>query len=292
MSKPFDPKEYLRNIVEQAVRDPIEVRRPQLNLKNVYSEDSVLCFLSDTHDGKITPTFNPEIFEYRIKEYFEYVKNLCVDLKVKNLHVALAGDIIDGNSIYPGQAFHIAMPAVKQYLHASKVISENLVTLLSTRLKNIKVYGLIGNHARIGKKGEEPFLNSWEYAMYHHMQAYFRKQNDINVDICEDWYKIIDINEFNVMLTHGDAIQGGALASIKNAAMKWAATMNEHWDVLVMGHFHNNYKFPVGNRMVYGNGTLVSDDEYSKRVIKEEHPPSQKILIFTKGQIQEIDYKF
>lgn len=269
--------EHLATVIEEALEEPLPAGKCPPR-KASHTQCELAVFLSDLHVGKATDTYDRSVFIARMDQLEHYLVGEIKKHKPAKIHVILGGDIVDGDDIYPGHATHIEVDVVQQYFWAAHHISRMLLKLSAHG--HLYVPCIMGNHGRIGQKGEKHVLANWDYLLYRYMQADLKATKHIHFLVARGWGMEYDIAGKKFFLTHGDAIAGGGSPNtLMNAAIKWAAAIPSQWDVLLQGHFHYPYQIAIGRRTILGNGTMVSSDDWALRVLKQWVEPSQKVLL-------------
>lgn len=236
--------------------------------------------LGDSHVGKLTSSYNVEVWQERLAVWEHAVTELLHEHQPERLIVPLLGDIVDGESIYPGHVFNLEMSVVRQYVTASTCIAQTL-NRIST-LIDVEVPSVAGNHGRNGRKGESPDLTNWDHVMYLHMDALLLNNPAVSVRIIEDWYTTVPVYDRILFITHGAAIRGeGSMNSLANSALKWQVSLPEVWTDGLIGHFHCPHSIGIGPGSLYVNGSFVSGDKFAERDLKKMSSPSQKVLMFS-----------
>lgn len=282
----------LRSSLEGLIK-PFKV--PQLILNKTKSKNSLALLVSDVHVGKKTKSYDSLVFKNRLAELLRESLDLIKIHSPKEFVLILNGDIIDGEAIFPSHPYEIEMPSSDQYFLAAQAFGWMIQELAKHTF--VRVIGQCGNHGRMGRKSELPYTSNWEYLLYHFIEVAMKSLVDANrvkFELPSYWYSIHTIQDSRFLITHGDAIKGGgSLGSVRGATVKWAVAIEDDWDIVCMGHFHAPYEMTFVGKRVVGNGTFVSDDDYSIREIKERVLPSQTfILVKPKNQMYVMNYRF
>lgn len=287
-SKYLEAREHLSNLISEAMEAPLDPPKPEPKKRFHRPEfaSEIIAVGSDWHVGKKTASYNLDIFNKRARQYGAHLVQLCKEVRPLVFHFAPIGDIVDGADIYPGQVHHIEVPEVQQKFIAANAIAE-ILRDLSPHVPLIEVPCIVGNHGRMGRKGEGHPLSNWDYLVYRYAQALTVNLKNVRWKIALDtkdtgeaWYLIHKVSGRPVLFMHGDALSGsGTPNAILAAATKWAHSMEEPWEIAMLGHFHWAYDMELpGGRRVLGNSTLVSGDDFTLRVIKTKTTISQKVI--------------
>ena len=229
---------------------------------------STVMFISDLHVGKKTPTYDMEVFERRMKQFFnqfeEFKTTVNKSYKMPDLHIVLLGDMLDGEDIYPGQAFDLDVDLEEAMDKSLDILSAFVVSLLD-RFEEVHIYGVIGNHGRSNWRGRA----NWDSIFYKRLQDRFSLIDGIYFDV-GGWFKNIKVRNTRILAIHGDQInmyQNIPIYGIVQKAMRWySGGMDEQFDIVAMGHFHTTFSFDWNNLMLLCNGTFLTDDDYTRKL--------------------------
>ena len=237
-------------------------------------------FLSDWHWGEVVNPeevnqlneYNVEIAEKRSKKCFlEFDKIFFEDTNRDwdGLVILLGGDMVSGD-IHEELAITNEKPILDCILDCSKAISAG-IELLSSRIENIMVFGVVGNHGRSTKKPrfKQRVVTNYDWMIYSLVERHFKDNKCINFHIPKSSDCYYEIYDTKYLLTHGDQLGGkttdpilGAMASISAGDKKRRQRQEGEgnpFDILVCGHWHQLGMLP--KRII--NGNLKGVDEYS-----------------------------
>ena len=112
------------------------------------SEESYVLFLSDIHVGSVN------FLEEEFNRFLSWLNGEIGDSKQKEIvnkiqYIFIAGDLVDGVGIYPGQVEELAIPDIKEQY-------KKLVEYLIRIPKNIKVIICPGNHDAVRLAEPQP----------------------------------------------------------------------------------------------------------------------------------------
>lgn len=288
-SAPLENYKYRKHFEELvcklyvALRQPLRV--PEYKPLPPFTRETpeILALVSDIHVGKLTESYNLKVLSRRLLDYERYLISEIVRTQTPILHLALIGDIVDGDDIFPGHAFAVEVPTIQQYFIAADLFAR-MISRLSGYCK-IKVPCVPGNHGRQGRKGEKPVLSNWDYLVYKLLEREL-SQND-RVTFCypegHKFYIRYPVAGSRFLLMHGHAIEGaGSKNTLVSAALKWRNSI-PNWDYIAFGHWHSDDMISVGDTKIFCNGTSTSGDSFSEEVVKTVNSPSQKVLVLYPG---------
>lgn len=267
----FDPKP----LIEKPSIGPLDDR---------VVEEAVLV-LSDIHFGKKTDTFNYQVLGDRFTKLHYAIARIVGLLrkgyKITKLNVFLLGDVVDGDMIYPGQAHSIEMPVIDQIYQLGFPMLRDFFLLMTKLFKTVEVHCIYGNHGRVNKYASRK--TNFDYVLYKQLEVYFRNYPCLVFHVYDDWKAVVSIQGHKFLITHGDAVSGGSygipLYGLIAALMRWATTIPDDFEYMVVGHFHSaNILHWTKDLTLITNGTFVSSDDFAMRVLKIESNPSQQFF--------------
>jgi hypothetical protein len=256
------------------------------------TEEALLLF-SDAQIGEnITLEDTNGIGEYNIHIFKERMDRLVKDIReltyihqlahrIDTLNIFMLGDNVDGIGIYPGQVHHLDALVIDQMLIGSEKIAESLLKLLGT-FKKIKITGIVGNHGRIGRKGENPSYVNFDYLLYKMLERLLINYKDrIEWHIPKSNWTLTNIGNAGFLLLHGDTIKawnGIPYYGIDRAdarLTKMLAAFGKTYQYLCLGHHHNpgDVDSPNGEKIL--NGTMVGGSSFSINQLHTTSRPSQ-----------------
>ena len=246
------------------------------------SESEAILILSDWHIGVEinTPSnvFNIEVAKERVDKLIKETIKHCKNNNVTKLHVALAGDLVQG-IIHVNSRLRQNENIINQVLIASELVTD-LIASLSQSIRRIEVYNVNGNHGRVNANIKESLdEENFESLVYEIVKLKLdiikeRERIAYNVHFNENEFN--DISLINVMnkkvaVSHGhkDRKQNTALDKLNHLLDEYR--VNE----LITGHFHN---VRLGDGVTV-NGALSGSDDFaqSKRF---NNNPSQILKIY------------
>lgn len=273
-----------------APKAPSRLRERRRNTGEV-----AVAVCSDWHYGAITPDFNSEVAEQRIRTLAGKIRTLTAiqraDHPVRHLRVWMLGDMVAGENIFPGQAWEIDASVIDQSFGVARVIRDFLGEL-SGDFESIHVVGLPGNHGRLGTKHNpyHPDSNADRVAYLAAMEATARIPNIgwtiASTEGGESGRILVDrIGQYACLLTHGDLFRGGnsfaglPYYSFASKALKWrdmslAGQMPPFTD-LACGHWHRTVSVEIGTMTLRVCGTLQTFDPFSRETIAAATRPAQ-----------------
>ena len=295
-----DRTEALMAAVHQAMSDSIAgldippVAPPKKDRRTKGEEIAVLL-LSDWQLGKHTPTYSSETCEERIAVLRDKVDRLVeiqrADHPVKRIALFLLGDMIEGELIFPGQAWQIDSSLFQQVAVDGPRILGDTVRWAQSRFEEVEVHAVPGNHGHLGgraRKEMHPESNG-DRMLYE-----FTRQlvPEVNWHIARDWWAVADLGEkCRFLLLHGDQVRGyngipwyGWMRKV----MAWSS-LTKIWpdmafDHVAAGHFHTPVSLYVNGRRIWINASTESHNPYALEQLAAAGEPAQWLLFAKPGQ--------
>lgn len=234
-------------------------------------ECSIVLNISDIHVGKQTESFNFDKLTERVYYMFTEAANEVKTLKklktVNAVHLNFIGDIIDNDSLYPTQPHHVdhekAGHATKQIKVATQLFTEAIKSFYKEVKVPIVVNAVKGNHGRISKFTNES--NNYDIMFYNSLEISLDSNKWITFNISNDFYNLVNIENHGFLLNHGNGVkmyQNIPWYGLVQRCMRWAGSMSQSFDYMIVGHFHTNGEQEWNDKIIFMNGTAVTDDKF------------------------------
>lgn len=274
------------------------------------TKEIAVLHISDTQIGKVTASYNSKVAVERLMDLARTVVHIAEVRRqaadIDEVHLALGGDMVEGELIFPHQPHLIDQSVFDQALLTTPLIIAEVIKLLLANFKRVKVYGVAGNHGRTGKKGDAAHPRSnWDRVVYqtlHHLffgpPAMPRKDPELKrleIVVPEEFYYVDRVFDWGLLFVHGHQIRGGNGGGFPytGATKKvggWADAIPQAWDYLYFGHFHNYTQGTISTRMWFCNGTTESDNDYACEDLAVIGFPMQRLQFFTAARGMIADY--
>lgn len=208
--------EVVGDRIVQAVREmdkkiPPVVPPKKVVPKGLTEEDAVLV-ISDVQAGLTTSAketgglgeFNTPILLKQVEALGNAVESIMkYHVNIKNLHIWFNGDIIEGEDIFPGQLREIDMNIVEQISFCVEHFAR-LIYRLSHLFESVSCTGTVGNHGRIGRKGEHSPMANFDYLTYKWLAERTKSIPHVSWTIPETWWLINEVQGWRFLQVHGD----------------------------------------------------------------------------------------
>lgn len=267
---------------------PSEVPAPKQDRRKAKPEVALL-HLSDWQWGKATHSYNSEVALERVRLLAERVVHIAeierADHPVRECHVLLGGDFVEGVAIFPGQPFEVDSTLFRQMFSVVGAGEELLRTLLAT-FEHVHCWEEPGNHGRLGRRGDHPEEDSADLILYRLIRerlAAHEKDGRLVWHETQGWHSIVEIGSYRALLVHGDEIKsfGGQTPAfgIAKKVNAWATGVVAPFTDCYMGHWHQPLVVPLahGRGRVFVNPSLESDNVYAQEFVGATGTPGQRL---------------
>jgi hypothetical protein len=245
----------------------------------------VLIHTTDWQLGKRTADYNVETCGKRIDQLIAKALDLTEIQRahhpVRECHLMLGGDMVEGLTIFPGQAFEVEAHLYEQLFEVSRII-ERVVRTLAREFDKVHVTCEFGNHGRLGKKGEMPAHDNIDAVSYKIAQDRTDDLKNVTWTLSGNWYQMVTIGNYSALLVHGDEIKsfGGNTPAfgILRKCNAWATGVVPAFHDVYMGHFHTPMSLTMANGgRIFVTGSPESMSVYAAEFIAAKGRPSQRV---------------
>lgn len=269
-------------LIEAANIAPLKDYSNMLSFSGAASNEEAVLLLSDWHYGQVSNniwnSYNVDICMRRVSELFDKVVGALHNHSVKQLHIVLLGDFVQG-AIHTGCRVASEENTCEQLMHVSEILA-NFINELSSYVNNINVYSTYGNHARtIQKKDDSIHADNMERIIPWWIKQRLINNNRVTI-IDSEYYEFIyfDVCGYNIVCTHGDLDKFKDISVTINSI--FSKKFGKAIDYTFSGdkhHIESFEQFGIESTLV---GSLCGTDEYAnnKRLYSS---PTQTLCIFT-----------
>ncbi len=247
--------------------------------------EAALVHLTDWQVGKRTHSYDMAKAADRVRQAVTRTVELAEIQRshhpVRDCHVMLGGDMVEGTSIFPGQAFEVEAAGFEQLVTTSAMI-ESAVAFLLGHFETVTVWEEIGNHGRIGRKGDSPHGDNIDRMAYTLARARVADRRLTWNPWAGGLGTHVTIGTYVALLAHGDEIKsfGGNTPAfgILRKCNAWATGVVAPFKDVYLGHFHHAMSLSMANGgRVFVTGSPESDNEYAREFVAATSQPSQRL---------------
>lgn len=253
----------------------------------------VVLDISDVHAGEmVRPEEVGGLNRYDVDEFRRRAAVLVaralevLDLhRPHRLHVHLLGDIVTGERIYPGQAWHLDAPLLRQVFEAEEVLAA-VIARLAEAVPEVRVHCVAGNHGRLGRPGEYHPATNADVLVYTLLARRLSEHPRVRVVASESpWaaYEVPELGGQRHLLLHGDGIRSNLSLpyyGLDRAAREWTRTAGLALHYVHVGHFHRAAELRLPRGELLANGSWVGATPHSLRQFREALVPEQRLHVF------------
>jgi hypothetical protein len=247
--------------------------------------EHVLIHPTDWQLGKKTAGYDIDTCSRRMEQFTEKVIELTelqrTHHPVRECTIMFGGDMVEGISIFPGQAWEVEAHLFQQLFETVR-IEEMIVRTLANVFEKVHVVCEYGNHGRLGRKGELPANDNIDAISYKIASERTKDLKNVTWQMSPDWYQIVTIGNYKALLVHGDEIKsfGGNTPAfgILRKCNAWATGVVPEFHDVYMGHFHSPMTLTMANGgRIFVTGSPESDSVYAAEFIAAKGKPSQRL---------------
>jgi len=271
------------------VPKPVFKKTSQKHIK--HADEDVGLILSDAHIGHHhtfeetggISEYNIDVFKKRMHNLMAATKDITeLHSKLYNLpvlHIFSLGDIVAGmNSVGAWSPTYINLPIYDQVIIGVESIAEAIYYWLGM-FKEIRFYGIVGNHGRCAPSGVEKEYVNWDLICYRFLEARFKDNPRVIFNVPLQWWIMTRIRNHNFLMVHGDSIRGtNPLKKLIELEEKMTGILKKMPDYTLAAHFHCPGEISTNHGRVIISGSFVGSDIYSLKDLKSSVRPEQKIF--------------
>lgn len=267
-----------------------------------------VLLLGDLHYGEIVDPskvfglneYTPNIAESRLQTIITNTIDILFhqldNAPYPGLCLALLGDMISG-TIHDELSITNEMPIMPMVVNACNVLSAAISTLLDY-FHQLFIPCVIGNHGRntIKPMAKLACHTSFDWLIYQMLEQHFQHDPRVTFAIPNGTDYYFELGGTQFRLTHGNNYRGGtgfqgAMPPIMRGSLKTklaAMSYNKPYDVLLMGHFHQQMYLSG----VVVNGSIKGYDEFAMQQQFQYEPPQQALFVVHPEQDRLYQYQF
>lgn len=209
----------------------------------------------------------------RLQKYANTVRKLAALYNVSNIIVALTGDIINSDRRLD-EKLNMATNRTKASIIATQILYHFLQDI--NRVANLKIVSVSGNESRINEEwgmSEMTMSDNYDYLVFNMLKMLFKDSKGIDFLEGDPVEQVINVNNSNILITHGTGIKEGQSA-MQQVFGKYAAK-GILLDYAIFGHIHFTNITDIYSR----SGSLIGNNVYSDRVLNLITKASQVVHI-------------
>lgn len=277
--------------VAEVERNPI-VELPPIKLfhykspqKKAGDEEIAILHTGDGHADKITKSFNKEVYRKRMETMFYSVMTI-INLHrnmypIRKLYIFNTGDNAQGENPFQGSTVGaVSMGARDQIKKLAAPTWNDVIGSFRQEFEEVEFHAVPGNH---GHDKGAPETSSYDLLLYDILEAGIGKEKGISINVHDDWWAMVDIENWKHFLFHGDGIpcqQGVPFFALDKKLKSWHMQFGG-FSYAYGGHFHKRHTDEISSVLEYFMvGSLTSDDDWALKKLGISSNPSQSLYGF------------
>lgn len=252
--------------------------------------EHALIVTSDWQGSKVTPTYNSEVMERRVRQFFDksFALTRLHGAPVQDATIVFGGDMVEGLFNFPTQPFEIDASLFEQYVRVSRLIVD-VVRMTLANYRHVTVVPEWGNHGRIGSKRDAvPRSDNVDRMCYELARQLLAGEPRLTWQECPEDVQRLTIGNYRALVIHGDEIGRtgyAAAGTIVKHIHQWKSGAyrvdGDPWPFrdVYTHHYHTHAEFPLadGEGAVFQTGSTESDNRYAAVGLASAAKPSQRL---------------
>lgn len=264
---------------------------PKLKPIGQMSPEVALWDTGDWQYSKVSPSYNSEVADRRVRQFVEKCINLTnihrKGIPVNDCVIVFGGDMVEGLFNFPTQPFEIDATLFEQYVRVSRLCVEVVKSALAT-YGHVTVVPEWGNHGRIGSKRDAVVRSdNIDRMCFELAKQLLENEPRLTWQDCPEDVQRLVIGNYSALVMHGDEFgRTGfvAPASFVQHVNRWASGAyrvdGKPWKFTDV-YTHHNHTFgelPLANGegSVFWNGSTESDNRYANIGMASTALPAQR----------------
>jgi hypothetical protein len=290
--------------VRESLQEPPDLvipPRPPADRRRKAPVEEAFLHVSDTQLGKRTETYSSTVCRMRLEMLTEKVIEITrmrrSAAKVETIHVLLGGDMVEGETIFGGQAWECDADLMSQAVMDGPAMISRMLLQLAQEFRFVKVACVPGNHGRNGSKYQQVSKRTnWDTVFYRVASLMTLGPEDaprsadlakrLTFEIPDSFWAVQNVAGWGVLGVHGDQIRGGFAGfpyyGTAKKAWGWIDSIPAEWTYLAFGHFHTYAMGVLNKRIFLANGTTECGNVYAQEQLAASGDPCQRLAFFNR----------
>lgn len=240
---------------------------------------AMIVHLTDTHFNELVNIegnkYDFQIASKRLQKFAEHAKKQAKLYKVKNILVAITGDLMNSDRRLD-EMLSMATNRAK-----ATFLSVNLLSHFVRDLNNVghvNVACVTGNESRVKEHNgwtDITASDNYDYTIYEMMRLLYEGKKGVSFIDC-GLEVVVNIGTKNVLLIHGHQLKGLNDTSVAKLVSKYV-NKGTHIDFVICGHKHHCI---IGEFYAQA-GSIVGANSYSDNALNLSGRASQNVYIYT-----------
>jgi len=285
--------ELIGERLEQTISALPEVKElvfPDVVIKTRQPEE-INIMLSDIHCGlKVGQedsgglgSYDTTVFEKRLDYFMRSIVSILEihrSIECPAINIFNIGDMVDGANVYPGHQRQSELHAADQTVYLSNKLAMLYLFIKSLGPWDVNIYSVVGNHGRVGKKGEENPLNNFDYITYEMIRLLCRRNENLHIHNARSWYMPVERRGVRIHVNHGADVRSWmnlpyyGLERCRARTGEMFRQLGADFDLYLFGHFHT----PAVLGSIILNGAWPGGTEFSMKSLQLNTSPCQMMF--------------
>ncbi len=268
------------DVVKEYVPYP-EFKIKPFNIAKVQRDEEDMGIIwADGHAGRITDSFNDEIYKQRFEHFLNSVMNIInLHRPIRNAYILDVGDDVQGENIKQGTTIGSAMLSAEQQIYDLALPTQSrFIVSVKQGVQEVQVTKTRGNHGFYDKV--TPKSTNWDIFLGKALQSSLQNQKGITINVSDQFYAVTTIRGFRFFQMHGDQVisqQGIPFFALRRKYQEYFALWNFHY--AYNGHWHSSGHDAVNSLADYTMcPPLVTGDEWSLEKVGRASRPIQLVF--------------
>ena len=247
--------------------------------------DLQLGMCVNTRDTTDLGGYNFEIFVQRLERLKKTIITVAEEQRlvrpIKNLIIFGLGDFVEGENIFPAQALFLDMNASDQFIRGAQEIGK-FIRDLACYFENVVMYGVWGNHGRLGRKGHNHPRSNLDYLLLRVLQLHTKDIKNVQIFVSEGPLMAVKIFNQVHLLRHGDdtgSWMGIPFYGMERDTLKHSNLIRMPIDHAHVGHHHRRASWEVSVMSIHMNGSFCGPTPFGVNQMKMADRPCQNLFM-------------
>ena len=284
--------DMIRDSIPGFAKNSVVTQRKPTEHPKGDTPQAIVAPLTDTHIGEFIDTdqmiglntYDFNIFNNRLYGWANQVITLSGlrknSVDIPELVVPMLGDMISGD-IHEELSNTNLANCMMQMIRGANLIAQALM-FMAPHFSKVRVPCVVGNHGRMTRKPpmKDKFMD-WDYLMYQWIAALCKNQPNIEFHIPRSYLTVFAVCNRYILAMNGDAVSGaGSMASIMKVMTNLRSVLQyktilepeagvpeaqiaEHFDSVMIGHFHRVDELDIGTGTAHICGCMKGAEEFA-----------------------------
>ena len=216
------------------------------------------------------------------------IKNQLRSYDIRRLIIAIVVDMVEGHYIFTGQAYHLEMDAMQQVVLGADAFGRFIIELRKRLGPFIEVIvvAVPGNHGKPGgrKSGATPVTYSFDWLFLKWLKREVANAGLRDFVIEPGGKVMFETAGHTFLMFHGQEIRGWGgfpYYGLDKTDGRLLRETGQHFDFLLLGHFHQAAIIPAGKGHRIVNGSAVGANQLTEAAVLLSTLPEQNLLFIS-----------